>query len=193
MVQFVKSEVPRIEIPELPRTNTDKTEVYSDTDEKPSTSAASQKLEEHEDVVSNFSNISNVDKNEVSSKSRRSLKRKAEKKAIDWFKYDINKDEKTGFGDDFIKFSEEGSSKLVEIDEENINPHISFGIAAPLSITSDSAVKQDIGEDKKTGKKRKLDKSKPVGASGYKEISIKHFNSNPNKKKKKKFKMKKTK
>lgn len=105
-------------------------------------------------------------------------------KPFDLFKYDINKDD---FSGDFIKFSSQ--SHLIEVDED-LNTHFSYGIAAPLDFLSGGSV-QVLQERK--GKKRKLkhkDFTSSKVSSGYKEISIKHFNSNPNKRKKKKTKMK---
>ena len=165
LVQYVKSEVLKIEIPELPRIGENKDELES-----------------------------NEEQGETS-ENQGSLKRKAEETSIDLFKYDVKKVDKTGFGgEEFIKFSDQRATTLVEIDEgEDMNPHISFGIAAPLSFPTDNAVKEAISEHKKTGKKRKCDKAKVNVGSGYKEICVKQLNSNPNKKKKNKLKMKKTK
>ena len=181
LVQYVKTEVPQIQIPELPRINRDRDKL--DSADKPGVSGVK-------------TNMDRGDKPEVASKDKKFLKRKAEETPVDLFKYDVKKVEKKGFGSEgFIKFSDETATKLVEIDEEDMSNAMknSFGIAAPLCIPIDDGNKKDVGAHKKTGKKRKHDKSKVNVDSGYKEICIKQLNSNPNKKKKNKFKMKKTK
>lgn len=207
LVEYVKSEVPVIDIPEIPKM----TRSIEDLDEFKhnnsmhidvgNTCDASQKNDLAENVTEKKVKSSSKSETDMEKSMFNSSKTISNIKetSTQWSKYDILIHEKKSFAEqDIIKFPEDKCSNVIEVDDET-NYDMCFGIAASLIVSNDSGMKEDRTIERNNvrnkGKKRKFKSNKNMTetSSGYKELSIKQLKSNPNKRKKKKFKLKKVK
>ena len=195
LVEYVRSEVPVVQIPELPKKANHST---ADVDSKTDTTV------EHGENISGVINNHDLNKTKNTDESQKLFSEepvikqnsrnvaaqstaKPGKRFTGCWMYDKDKCAREGFdGQEFISISD--NSHVIEIDEDEANlSNTSFGIAAPLIDPRYARKRKD--KERYRGKKQKLgEMSKTESASGYKEISIKQLKRNPKKGKKKQLK-----